>query len=125
MEPVRILLDDSVPELLQNMVAGLLPSEPPCKVIAAARARIPLDQQIRETAPDMIVVLNPAHDNAPDRFEQLLRSRPSLRVLALTPVGGMAFLHWLKPHVCDIGQLSSASLRSAVLQARTGLQAGA
>ncbi|WP_143744693.1 hypothetical protein [Mesorhizobium prunaredense] len=108
--------------MLRTTVEGVLASHPACHVVEPADKQAPLEGQVAEIAPDMLIVMHPAQDNGPGRFVRLLLSRPALRVLAVTSNDGKAFIHWLKPHVIEIGELSSESLRAALAQTCTPRQ---
>lgn len=116
MEHVRVLFDKEMPKLLRMTVEGILPANPVCDVVDAPDPDLPLEGQVAEISPDMLIVVNAAQDNGPARFGRLLLDKPALRILAVTPHDGKAFIHWLKPHVMDIGELSSESLRIAISQ---------
>jgi hypothetical protein len=119
---VRILFDKEMPSMLRTTVEGVLASHPACLVVEPADKQAPLEGQVAEIAPDMLIVMHLAQDNGPSRFVRLLLSRPALLILAVTTNDGKAFIHWLKPHVMEIGELSSESLRSALEQTCTPLQ---
>lgn len=123
-KPVRILMYD-VPDIMSGIVKGILPVEPVCEIVECKADQVSLEAGVTEETPDMVIVINEAHDNAPSRFERLLISKPTMRVLAITPHQGMAFVHWLQPYVEDISPLSSAAMRTALLQVqgRLGMEA--
>lgn len=121
-ERVRILFDKEVPPMLRTTVEGVLASNPVCHVVEPSDKQASLEGQLAEISPDMLIVMHPAQDNGPGRFVRLHLSSPALRILAVTPRDGRAFIHWLKPHVMEIGELSSESLRAALSQTRSTLQ---
>jgi len=114
-----------VPDIMTGIVKGILPVEPLCEIVERRADQVSLEAGVTEEIPDMVIVINEEHDNAPSPFERLLISQPTMRVLAITQHQGMAFVHWLQPYVKDISPLSSAAMRTALLQAqgRLGMEA--
>lgn len=102
--------------MLRTTVEGVLDCNPTCQVVEPSNKDAPLEEQLAEISPDMLIVMHPAHDNRPGRFVRLHLASPALRILAVAPRNGSAFIHWLSPHAMEIGELSSASLRSALSQ---------
>jgi hypothetical protein len=114
-----------VPDIMIGIVKGILPADPACEIVERKAKHVSLENGVAEETPDMVIVMNEANDNAPSRFMPILLSKPSLRVLAIAPQQGRAFVHWLQPYVKDISPLSSASMRIALQQTRDSLGAEA
>lgn len=64
-----------------------------------------------------IIILGKTAGGDGDDYDEILYSRPQLKILAITADGRRGFLHEMAPHVVPLGELSPASLIDAILQA--------
>jgi len=100
--------------MLVDIIKDITASHEDIYVIGELADRNDLTQTAIRTRADVIVV-GKATGGSQDDYHKLLRSRPELKILAITADGRRGFLHELQPRVIPIGELSPSSLIDAIL----------
>jgi DNA-binding NarL/FixJ family response regulator len=105
LQRTRILLVE-MPQILRDIVAGVLADEPDMEVVGEAATMNGLSQTVVETGADVVVVGR----NDPSLAATLMERRARLRVLAVTAGGRESWLYELRPQRIPLGEISPQRL---------------
>jgi len=111
--PVRILLV-GMSKMLSNIIAASLSHSPNISVVGTIDRGEDMFGAIRLTSADAVIVKDD-QPSAPEVFTALLRSLPTLKVLAIDETGKIGCLHRLCHSSIQIPELSVSALQSALL----------
>jgi DNA-binding NarL/FixJ family response regulator len=107
--PIRILLV-AMPRLMRDIVEAQLLREPDMAVVGVAGTLDGLAREIRDSAPDF-VLMGAGRDGS---LEPLFEERPAMRVLSIEPANADADLYELRPHRVHLGQVSAREIVTAI-----------
>jgi len=109
---IRILLA-GMPRMLRAIIAELINSQLDMRVVAEVGRDGALRDLARQLEPDM-VILGVDGQEIPAEARELVRERPSTKVLAVEATGRRAWLYELRPHLELIGEISNDALLEAI-----------
>jgi DNA-binding NarL/FixJ family response regulator len=109
---IRILLAD-MPRMLLDMITDIVALH--CEMIIAGKMQdtAEISAAVKNTKADVVILNEPAIGPSQDH-QELLYSRPHLRVLSITSDGHNFFLHKLRPVRAALGEVSPESLVQAI-----------
>jgi hypothetical protein len=91
-----------MPEMLRDIIAGILVEQPDMEIVGGVEAMESLD----DVAADVVVI---GHDD-PTLAARLVIDRPSLKVLAVTANGRESCRYQLRPERAQLGEISPQRL---------------
>jgi hypothetical protein len=109
---VRILLADMT-TMLASIVSAAVGTAPDLQFAGRAMPGGNIAAHIRRTRADALV-LQSIHADRSAAMWPLLKDFPSLKILAITPDCHAGFVHELRPHVTQFGEISAESLAEAL-----------
>jgi DNA-binding NarL/FixJ family response regulator len=110
--PIRILLV-AMPRLMRDIVTAELLAQPDMKLIGVCDTSVGLVDEIRDGAPDFVLI-GAEHGCS---VQALFEERPWMRVLEIEPLGADAHLYELRPRRVDLGPMSAAELVTTICNA--------
>jgi DNA-binding NarL/FixJ family response regulator len=105
LERTRILLAD-MPQMLRDIVAGILVPEPDLEVVAETAAVNGLPDAVSRFGADVVIV---GRDD-PSLATTLMEGAPRIKVLAVTAGGRESWLYELRPQRVSLGEISPQRL---------------
>ncbi len=105
MESTRIVLV-AMPQMLRDIVAGVLADEPDMEIVGEATGVNGLPDAVLEPGADVVVM---GRDD-PSLATSLLEQQPGMRVLAVAASGRESWLYELRPHRVPLGEISPKRL---------------
>lgn len=112
MPSTRILLVD-LPNLVHDMFARVIEREDSVHVVGHARDSAAIEQAVRETDPEYVIVGLDDGD-LPPTCRRFLDDRAKVRLLGVAAVDGRAYLYELKPERLEIGSVSPGELIESI-----------
>jgi DNA-binding NarL/FixJ family response regulator len=98
-----------MPDLLRDIVANAVSTEPDIEIAAEARSVEELERFVDTQHPDLVIAAE--RDFAFARASRrLLNARALPPFLLLTDDGNAAYLHWTRPETSSLGQLTPEGL---------------
>jgi DNA-binding NarL/FixJ family response regulator len=116
--PVRMLLT-TMPEMLNSIILSIVAAQPALQVVARIDADDDLAAAAQGHDADVVVMCAEMSGGGPVA-EELLFTRPRMRVLILTANGRAAHLYRLLPHRMTIDDISPEELVNAMLESGIG-----
>lgn len=113
MPPIRIALA-SLPQLLRDIIAGALSSEPDLELVGEASEPRDLPRLIQETGADLAIVA--CERSEIGHLGRLVHGSPAT-LLAIIEEGRRGVLYELCPRETDLGELSPRLLVNAIRRA--------
>lgn len=111
---IRVLVCD-IPEILREIVVGLLAKEPDFDIIAPRSAATGLSEAVERYAPDVLVSgATVARNGADGTYAELFSAGLRLKVITVAEDGRHGYLYRLRPERVALGELSSECLVKAV-----------
>ena len=111
---IRVLVCD-IPEMLREIVIGLLEREPDFDIIAPSSAPMELSQAVKRYAPDVLVSgATVARNGDHEPYAELLSAGFRFKVITVAEDGRQGYLYRLRPERVPLGELSSECLAKAV-----------
>jgi chemotaxis response regulator CheB len=108
----RILIVE-IPSLLRELIGEIIADEGDMEVVG----ELPDLQRVSELAERTganFVITGRTHPEFDSAYEELLRQRPAMRVLAVQHQGRQSSLYELLPHVENLGELSAETLLTVI-----------
>jgi oxalate decarboxylase len=112
MRRIRILLA-GMPRMLLDMITDIVGPHAEMMVAGKMKDTADLRRAVKKTRAD-VVILKESATGPPQDHQELLYSRPQLRVLSITTDGRQFFLHKLRPDRIALGEVSPESLVQAI-----------
>jgi DNA-binding NarL/FixJ family response regulator len=109
---IRILLAE-MPEMLSDIVAEVVASEPDFTVIARMAAADDVGAAARRLRADVVMVRHAGDGHDIDYSTLAIAHRP-IKVIALAEDGREGFLYELRPHRVPLGEISARGLVAAI-----------
>ena len=111
---IRVLVF-GIPEMLREIVIGLLAKEPDFDVIAPSNTLTGLSEAVQRYTPD-VLVSGPtgAHNGAEASYAELFSAGLRFKVITVAEDGRYGYLYRLRPERVPLGELSSECLARAV-----------
>ena len=119
MRRIRILLA-GMPRMLLDMVTDIVMAHPDMMVSGKMQDTEEICATVKKIKAD-VVILNESTKGLFQDYQELLYSRPHLRVLSITSDGHHFFLHKLRPFRAALGEVSPEGLVQAI---RSSAQCG-
>ena len=111
---IRVLVF-GIPEMLREIVVGLLAKEPDFDIIAPSSVATGLSEAVERYAPDVLVSgATVAWNGADGAYAELFRADLRLKVITVAEDGRDGYLYRLRPERVPLGELSSECLAKAV-----------
>ena len=115
---IRVLVF-GIPEMLREIVVGLLAMEPDFDIIAPSSSATGLSEAVERYAPDVLVsgvtvAWNGANGGANGAYAELFSADRRLKVITVAEDGRHGYLYRLRPERVPLGELSSDCLVKAV-----------
>ena len=114
---IRILLA-GMPRMLLDMITDIVAPHAEIMVVGEIQDTADVRAAVRKNRAD-VVILNELAIGPQQDYQELLYSRPRLRVLSITSDGRQFFLHKLHPVRTALGEVSPESLVQAISQAHS------
>ena len=112
MRRVRILLA-GMPGILLDMITDIVAPHAEMMVAGKMQDTADIRAAVKKTRADVVILNEPAIGPS-QNYQELLYSRPHLRVLSITSDGRHFFLHKLRPVRAALGEVSPESLVQAI-----------
>jgi DNA-binding NarL/FixJ family response regulator len=110
--PTSILLA-GMPRMLLDMVTDIVAAHPDMMVSGKMQETADIRTAVKKAKADIVILSEPAARQRQD-LQELLYSRPHLKVLSITKNGQRFFLHELRPFRAALGEISPDSLVQAI-----------
>ena len=108
----RILIV-ALPPLLRELIGEIVAHADDIEVVGELDHRAGVLDRVERTGATFVIA-GPAHPEHDRGWEELLRRRPELRILVVTPRGRDSALYELLPHTAPLGELSAETLLSVI-----------
>ena len=115
MSPIRILVSD-LPQLLKEIVVNIVNSQDDMQTVDAPLRETGLTTALERSDAD-VLVLGCEESELRRRGEELLRSRPLLKIVALDGDGRQSYFYGLQPQMVPLGEVSPRRLVDAIREA--------
>ena len=118
---IRVLVF-GIPEMLREIVVGILAREPDFEIIAPSSVATELSEAVQKYTPDVLVSGSRLTCNGANRtYAELFRAGLRLKVITVAEDGRHGYLYRLRPEQVPLGELSSQCLVRAVREPWLGL----
>jgi DNA-binding NarL/FixJ family response regulator len=114
LQPKRVLLID-MPLMLREMFRRALARDARFALVGEYTKSVALDVAIDRSRADYVVMGTGMFEES-DVLARVLEEGPQVRVLAVRPGGGQAFLYELRPHEQDLGDLTPEELLERIVR---------
>jgi len=91
--PVRILVANQ-PKLMRELIMATLSDEPGIEIVGEVPDESEIRQQVRQTAPDLLVIALDEPAKRPHICDTLLRDQPGLRIIAVASQENCSVFYW-------------------------------
>ena len=108
----RILIV-AIPPLLRELIGEIVARADDIEVVGELDDRAGVLDRVERTGATFVIA-GPAQPEHDPGWDQLLRRRPGLRILVVTPHGRDSALYELLPHTAPLGELSAETLLSVI-----------
>ena len=115
MSPIRILISD-LPQLLSEIVINIVDSQHDMQIVDAPLREAGLMTALERSDAD-VLVLGCEESELRQRGDVLLKSRPSLKIVALDGDGKHSYFYGLQPQLVALGEVSPQLLVEAIRDA--------
>jgi DNA-binding NarL/FixJ family response regulator len=109
---IRILLA-GMPRMLRDMITDIVAPQAEMMVAGTMQDTADIVVAVKKARADVVILNEPAIGPS-QSHQELLYSRPHLRVLSITSDGRQFFLHNLRPVRTALGEVSPESLVQAI-----------
>ena len=113
LQPMRVILD-RIPAMLRDTIKEIITTDARGSIVAETDSESGLRTTLEQSRADVIIVASHSDVADADRYVELLRAYPAIRVLAIASDGRRAFMHELRHSVTEIAELSPQTLLTAL-----------
>jgi chemotaxis response regulator CheB len=102
-----------IPSLLRELIGEIIAAEGDMEVVGELADRTRISELAERTGANFVIA-GLANDEFDLVYEELLRQRPAMRILAVKREGRDSSLYELLPHAETVGELSAETLLSVI-----------
>ena len=90
---VRVLVANR-PKLMRELIVSTLMDEPGVEIVGEVADEAEIAEQVREVAPDLLVIALDQPSKRPRLCDELLRDHPALRIIAVASQENCSVFYW-------------------------------
>src|SRR5690242_10762658 len=90
---IRILVANR-PKLMRELILAALADEPGVEVVGEVAEEVEIPDRVKRTSPDLLVIALDDPAKRPRICDQLLRSHPELRIIAVASKENCSVFYW-------------------------------
>jgi DNA-binding NarL/FixJ family response regulator len=123
MSAIRVLVANK-PRLMRELVLATISDQPDIEIVGQIQDDGEIEQAVRETQPDFVIVALEDSDSLPNPCRILLERHPHLRVIAIAPNRESTMCYWTSLNIESNRIESSEESVLSALRGRVQLAEG-